>query len=104
MPRAGPPMAIVRPIVNVKLPDEVGVPERTPPEVSVNPGGRLPLMTMNGSRKRNYAARCNGVTVRVAHGPVNVGGLRLIVGQGVRFPLRHYGIAAIFGLSEGPGY
>ena len=35
-------------IVNVKLPDEVGVPERTPPEVSVNPE-TLPLMTMNGS-------------------------------------------------------
>jgi hypothetical protein len=33
-------------IVKVKLLDEVGVPERTPPEVSVNPGGRLPLDTV----------------------------------------------------------
>ena len=34
-------------IANVKVPDDVGVPERTPLEESVNPGGRLPLMTMN---------------------------------------------------------
>jgi hypothetical protein len=32
--------------VNVKLPDDVGVPERTPPEVSINPAGRLPVDTV----------------------------------------------------------
>ena len=40
------PLWSVARIVKVKLLDEVGVPERTPPEVSVNPGGRLPLDTV----------------------------------------------------------
>jgi len=31
----------------VKVPAEVGFPERAPREVSVNPGDTLPLMTMN---------------------------------------------------------
>jgi hypothetical protein len=40
------PLWSVARIVNVKLPDEIGVPERTPPEVRVNPTGRLPLDTV----------------------------------------------------------
>ena len=40
------PLLSVAWITNVKVPDEVGVPERRPPEVSVNPGGRLPLNTV----------------------------------------------------------
>ena len=39
----GQPLWSVARIVNVKLPYEIGVPESTPPEVSVSPAGRLPL-------------------------------------------------------------
>ena len=34
-------------MLNENVPEQVGVPEKNRLEVSVNPGDRLPLMTMN---------------------------------------------------------
>ena len=39
------PLWSVARIENVKVPAEVGVPERVPLEISVKPGGKLPLIT-----------------------------------------------------------